>query len=245
MSTSKRIVLTSCLVVALGAAAGGSAGADRTHRHDFEAAALAIPNVAGGHDRAVEMSFDSARARDVRIGGVATTSLTCDRCSGQAISLQVIYLRPGTTFVARNAAIAWAADCTDCSGSALSVQVVVARSAGGVTVANRALAINAGCVLCRTTATAVQVVVVGAAARTLSGPAVARIQALRDQLVAQLRGATASAPVQGRSTTRTGAGAGSTPNALVTAATARLQDVLTTDLAATSASHSIRVRSSG
>jgi hypothetical protein len=244
MTTIKRVVLASCAVLALGATAAGSAGAERTPRHQLEAAALAIPNAAGDHDRAVALRFDTARGHAVQITGTATTSVTCDGCTGDAVTLQVIYLRKGTTFVARNAAVAWAADCTGCSGSALSVQVVIARSAAGVSAANRALALNAGCVRCRTTAAAVQLVFVGAANRSLSAAAVAQLEALRDQLLTHLRSADATAPVRSNSVAGPAGRAVPVRDPSITAATARMQALVTADLHAASARHDIEVKRS-
>jgi hypothetical protein len=247
MTKVKRVLMAACLVIALTAVVAGSAGADRSQRRDFEVAALAIPSATDPHDQAEEIRIDRARAHDVRISGVATTSLTCDACTGHAVAVQVIYSGKATSFVARNVAAVWASRCTGCHGWALSIQIVIARDTTAVSAANRALALNAGCVDCNTAAAAIQVVVVGASGKQLSATAVDRIDALRDDLIARLRSIAATSlgkalPVRRNSVAPAGTPrTAPTADGVVTATTAQIQDVLATDLSATSTSHDIKV----
>jgi hypothetical protein len=240
MTAAKRALVVTCAIVTLGAVLAGSAHADLTPHGTFEAATLAIPTVPGADVQAQEVHVDTAHARHAVVSGVATTSLTCDRCTGRATTLQIVYAKKATTLVAGNIATAWASGCTRCHGWALSLQVVILASARTVTAANRALALNAGCVSCTTRAAAIQIVVVGAPGRYLSGGAIARIVAQRDQLRAQLSSTAAQ-----RVSPRTRAAAANPPDRSGTralaATTARIQDVITADLGATGASHHLKM----
>jgi hypothetical protein len=243
VTTLRRAVFVSCVVITLSAVIEGEAHADRSARANFAATALALPAVAGDNVQAEDVRFNTAHARNVTVAGVATTSLTCDACSGRSVTYQVVYAGTARSLVAGNVATAWASGCTGCHGWALSLQLVILRSARTVTAANRALALNAACVDCATAAAAIQIVVVGPSGRQLSKQAIAAISAQRDQLIAQLTWMSAQpSPLAGkRAVPQAGSGANASTDGALAATTSRIQDVLTADLQAISASHRVKV----
>ncbi len=244
MKRSVRIAAVLGLAVAVGFGVSAAASADQADPHHFAATAVAIPATPGAQAQADTTRFDRAETRTGKVDGVATTSLTCDGCTGKAQTLQVVYLTRNGTFTADNVAAAWASGCTGCAGWSLSLQVVLARATHQVTAANRALALNASCVNCSTAAAAIQIVVVAPSGRRLSPKAIASVYALRQQLVAEL--SASPAPAQAQAQAPGQARAQATPaapstTARVTATTNQIQSVLSADLQATSASHDVKV----
>jgi hypothetical protein len=243
VTTLKRAIFVSCVVITLSAVIEGEANADRSERAQFAATALALPAAAGDGVQAEDARFATAHARKVTVAGVATTSLTCDACTGQSVTYQVVYAGTAGSVVAGNVATAWASGCTGCHGWALSLQLVIATSARSVTAANRALALDAACAGCATAAAAIQIVVVGAPGRRLSKQAIAAINAQRDQLIARLTSMSAQpSPAAGkRAVPQASPRADAATDGALAAATARIEDVLTSDLRASSSSHQLRV----
>jgi hypothetical protein len=218
---------------------GGSAGSD------LEAASVAIPGTPGAAAQDDSTLYRHTALRSVRADAVATASTTCNGCGAQAATLQVVYARNARTLTADTVAAAWST-CTGCHAVALSLQIVVTRSPGIVTAANRALALNAACIGCSTRAAAIQIIVVSPSGRDLSFASRVRSEALRDQLLAQLR-AQPSAQVAGpagRVAGNAAVAAGNAPAvpAAIMTTTQEIQATVAADLAATSASHDIQLR---
>lgn len=214
----------------------GSTAADPPSRHDFTAAAVAIPVVPGSNADDNAIRFETAHGRSAKIDGVATASLGCAGCSAHAFTVQVVYAPRSRDVIADNVATAWASQCAGCSGWAVSLQIVVARSPDAVTAANRALSFTTVCDHCNVKAVAAQIVVIAATDRQLTPDQVDAIQALSNRFVGVL---TPPAP------TRTGVyAAQATPNQAansITATTNQIQTMVATSLHATSVTHSIAV----
>jgi len=115
---------------------------------------------------------------EVKTDAVATASVECAGCHGDARTVQVVDARSSAALRADNVATAWSR-CTDCGATAVSVQLVVAARSTEVTANNRALAVNAACSRCGTAAAAYQLVVVAPGSVDLRG--------LRAQLRAWVR----------------------------------------------------------
>jgi hypothetical protein len=238
----RRGATLACVLAVLGVASSTVAEAEwgSDNRGNFEAASAAIPAQPG--DTSDDLSSHVVRmaGRSVRASAVATSSATCDGCTGNAVTVQVIYARKVSTLAIDNVAAAWAS-CSACQGSALSLQVVIARKVGIVRANNRSLAVNANCMGCRTAAAAVQIVAISPSNRELSQAALGQINALRDQLLAQLK---AQVTPTGRKAFMFGRAAPVTPAAqtALTATTKRIQSIVTADLGATSASQDVKVQ---
>jgi hypothetical protein len=144
-----------------------------------------------------DVAFDESRVRgqDVKADAVATTSATCDGCTGDSTTLQVLYLPRSESARLDNTATAWAQACSDCTATALSVQVVVLRGGPFAVPNNRALAVSAACEGCRVAAAAFQLVVVGDRAKALSPEALAELRAWVDEQSAALRAALVATPL--------------------------------------------------
>lgn len=172
--------------------------------HTYQNAATAIPAATGASASDLSSKVYKVAAGAVRGSAVATASITCDGCSADAVTMQVLYARTVRTISVNNVAAAWAA-CTGCQGSALSLQIVLARSAGQVVANNRSLALNASCQGCHTAAAAVQIVLISPGQSRLSdamiGSLIAFRQQLHDELVASLAMTSAPAPVPSRPVT--------------------------------------------
>lgn len=143
-----------------------------------------------------DVAFDESRVRgpEVKVDAVATTSATCDGCTGDSTTLQVLYLPRSDRARLDNTATAWTQGCTACTGTALSVQVVVLRGRPVAVPNNRALAVTAGCVGCGAAAAAFQLVVVADRARALSPEAMAELRAWVDEQAAALHATVPAAP---------------------------------------------------
>lgn len=133
----------------------------------------------------------ATRERDVDADASGTSSATCDGCTAESATLQVLYVARARAARLDNAAVAWTQACTGCASTSLSVQVVVVRGRPTVVPNNRALALNAGCTSCRTTAAAYQVVVVADRARRLSAASLAELRAWFEDQAAQVRASVA------------------------------------------------------
>jgi hypothetical protein len=169
--------------------------------------ASAHPGTAGTRTRDVAVHVDQVSGVSTRAATTATASAICTGCSGDAVSLQVLYLDAAPSARLDNVAVAWAQGCAWCGASAVSVQVVVVTGAGVRVPGNRALALNASCYRCRTTSAAYQLVVGGAGSARLSSAALDslrqwatdRVGVLRETRDASLQ---LARTVQGRALTR-------------------------------------------
>lgn len=235
-----RTVVACTAVTAATLTVAGSTSADPPPRHDFVAAALAIPSTPGTDTDDNTTKFETAHGHSAKIDGVATTSLNCNGCSGHAFTVQVAYVRRPRAVVADNVATAWASGCVRCDGWAVSLQIVVARSVRAVTAANRALAFTADCGQCDVKAVAIQIVVIAAPERELTSGQTDDIQALCDKLVAGLTPSASPAKAGVHGTPQT---APDQSTATITAATEHIQAIAATSLRATSATHAVAVRS--
>ncbi len=155
-------------VLLAGATGSSSAAHPDTGRRDLDLVASAQPSAA--LPAVVDDAFAavSSRNRDVKADASATSSATCDGCSGDSAALQVVYVARAGQAQLDNAAIAWAKECQSCSATALSVQVVVLRGLPAAIPNNRAMAVNAACEGCRSSSLAFQLVVMDEHARRLS-----------------------------------------------------------------------------
>lgn len=234
-----RVAVVCAGLTAASVAVAGSTSADSPPRHDFMAAALAIPSTPGTNADDAVTRFGSAHGHDAEVKGVATTSLTCDGCSGHAVNLQVVYAHKPFALTADNVATAWAANCTGCRGWALSLQIVVARSPRALIAANRAVAFTVGCQHCDLKAAAVQIAVIAPSERQLTWRQIDSVQALCNQLVAALNSDAGAAPMI-RNESRTAAVP--TRSATITATTQDIQSVVASALGATSATHRVSVQ---
>ncbi len=235
------IVLAAVAAVVTVSGSSVAGADDGPSRSDVETASVAIPGTPGANAQDESTRYRRANSRAVRADSVATATSDCDGCSASAVTLQIVYAHNARTLTADNVATAWST-CTNCSATALSVQVVISRQAGTITAANRSLALNAVCVGCETTAAAIQIVIVSPHPREPSRSALARSEALRDQLQAQLHPASRAHLAQ--PTTPTGRAAPTTtpvPPAMTTT-TEQIQSILAADLRATSARHDIQLR---
>jgi hypothetical protein len=225
-------------VVIVGAASASDWPPRRAH---LEATALAIPGQPGAVIQEQTIRDDETRAGNLKIDGVATSSLTCDGCSAQSVTQQVIYSRGARSLTADNVATAWATTCTGCSGWALSLQVVVARTGDAVAANNRSFSANVTCVQCSTSSLAVQIVIVSPTARRLSRAAHAQLDQLRQQLISQLTTTPPPPAAASRAATPNAAPAPAAGTGNLTATAVKIQSVLSTDLHATSARHDVKV----
>ena len=122
-------------------------------------------------------------SRDVTARSAAVTRTTCDGCTSQAVTLQVVMVRNSQHLTVENVANAWSS-CRDCGSTSISVQVVVAVGTQGLHAINSAAAVNTECTGCRTTALAFQFALVSD-----SGPEVAQTgRDLVRQVQAELAG---------------------------------------------------------
>ncbi|MGX7677601.1 hypothetical protein ACSMXN_01745 [Jatrophihabitans sp. DSM 45814] len=247
MNRSRRLLRAGVILISValvGVTVAGAADAQfGSYNRNLEAASAAIPAQAGDSLNDVSMHVEHPSGRTLRASAVATSSLTCDGCHANAVTLQVIYSRGVRALQADNVAAAWSS-CTGCQGSALSLQVVIARRAGTVVAGNRSLAVNATCVNCLTAAAAVQIVVISNSQRELSKQALAQIVALRDQLNAQLQAQITPAPpapAAAQSARLLPLAAPMVKNSLA-AGVGQIQKVLLTDLHATLGSQDIQLR---
>ena len=233
------IALAAAAVVVTLSASTVAGADDGPSRSDLETASVAIPGTPGANAQDESTLYRRANSHAVRADSVATATSDCDGCSASAITLQIVYAHNARALTADNVATAWST-CTNCRATALSVQVVIGRQAGMITAANRSLALNAACVGCETTAAAIQIILVSPSLREPSGSALARSEALRDELEAQLH--LAPRARSARPATPTGRAAPTAPvPPAISATTEQIQSILSADLGAISARHDIQL----
>jgi hypothetical protein len=162
------------LLVLCGSAsqAGGASGPVR-----IDLTASAQPQSAAGPTNTVAFRVSSPHDVSAHVATTATASSICSGCSGQAISVQVLYLDHAPAATLDNVAVAWDQKCTTCRATAVSVQVVMARGKGTLTPNNRALAVDASCAACAARAAAFQIVVTGPGQSPMSGAALRQLRA--------------------------------------------------------------------
>lgn len=182
-------------------------------------------------------------AVEADLSATADAPTDCDRCTSQAVTMQLTYADRAVAVRADNAAAAWSTKCVRCAGWALSLQVVVVRDAAQVRANNRALAVTAACRRCRAGAAAVQVVVGTPSPGRLTNKAVAEIRRLRAELLRKLKATTtASAPRVGGARHSSPPAADAATVAALDATARRIEEVTGADLHATSARYDVRVR---
>ena len=188
-------------------------------------------------------------ARVVNVDAAATASSTCDGCSGDAVTLQIVYLRHARDMTVENLASA-TSSCVGCASSALSVQVVIGRTPQVLTANNRSMAVNTFCTGCTTTAAAYQFVLVSNSQRDLSRNGRVLVAQVRDemaQLLVMRRSVTAAAPLTTQAVPDASAPE-APPNdeqdlrAALEVSGDRLQSVLASDLGATLAKRQLDVQ---
>lgn len=174
--------------------AGGPTQADRTSDNwdrpsrgrELDAVSSAQPSTADPHVRDTARVFVDTRSRSAKADATATSSATCDGCTGEATTVQVVHVdRRRARAAADNVASAWAS-CSGCSASAVSVQVVVTSSRHPVRANNRAIALNSSCSSCSTSAAALQFVVSGGSGRELSATARDLVAQVEEELADRL-----------------------------------------------------------
>lgn len=152
-------VLAVVLVLSASGAHAGGAAPTGTTRIDL--ATSANPHAAGLPVVDKEVHADGVLWAGSDAATTATASAVCTRCSGKAISVQVLYVgsTPGLTL--DNVAVAWTQRCRSCHATSVSLQVAVVTGAHALTTSNRALGVNAACRHCRASAAAYQLVMAG------------------------------------------------------------------------------------
>jgi hypothetical protein len=141
-------------------------------------------------------AFKRTNKKRVKADASATASAGCPGCTGNATTVQVVYMKRAKNATVDNVATAWSS-CERCTSTSVSVQVIVARPSTTLVPRNRALAVNASCRNCSSTAIAYQVVVLTKNVRSMSREEQHRLQAFVDQL-------RANAGREVRTTTRSG-----------------------------------------
>lgn len=200
---SRRTVVAHALLgaVLLAGTAQASPGESSRARHDtdprnLDLTASSHPSTANPVVSDVAYAVASARERDVKADNTATSSATCDGCTADSASLQILYVARAGQAQLDNSATAWNQACVGCATTALSVQVVVLRGVPTITPNNRAFAVNAACDTCRSTSAAYQLVVVADRARRLSDASVAELRSWFDEQAALLRAPVAVPPAE-------------------------------------------------
>jgi len=152
---------------------------------DFDLVASANPGTTGSTDTDRTAMVERARGKRVQADAVASATATCDSCTGTAAAVQVVYVNKAKKGTADNVATAWSS-CSNCRATSVSVQIVVVRPGTTITARNRALAVNVACSGCTTAAIAVQFVVVTSKHRAFSRQGRQQLEALANELQAQL-----------------------------------------------------------
>ena len=231
------LTLAATVIVPTVTASARSSSDDWAATRSLEAAALAIPSAVNPAAADESKHVTGTIARAVRVAGSSGAPVTCDHCTGRALTLQFVYAYGASEVTADNAASAWASGCRYCAGWAVSLQIVVVRSTAAVTAGNRALAVNASCAFCRSAAAAVQLVVVVPSDRTMTNDGVAQLMSLRDELLREL-----PAPPLMPGSFSPSARAARSATAAITATAVRIQSLVSSELHATAARHDVRVR---
>ena len=172
-------------------------------------------------------------ARVITVDSAATASSACDGCTGDAVTLQIVYLRHARDMTVENLASAMSS-CVGCASSALSVQVVIGQTPQVLTANNRSMAVNSSCTGCTTTAAAYQFVLVSNSQRDLSRQGRALVAQIRDEMEQLLSARQVPQVSQPDSTERLRAALESSGN--------RLQAVLAADLKARPAKRQLDLR---
>ena len=188
MTIRQRLQATVLIASLVVSAAGGSSMLRYRSGQDFDLVASANPATPQSSDADRTAMYERAGGKRTQADAVASASATCDSCTGTATAVQVIYFGKARKGTADNMATAWSS-CRNCGAISVSVQVVVVRPGTNVTARNRALAVNASCAGCSTAAVAVQFVVVTNKHKAFSRNGRAQLEALANQLEAELRGA--------------------------------------------------------
>ncbi|MET9316644.1 hypothetical protein ABZX12_32895 [Kribbella sp. NPDC003505] len=174
------------VIASLLASATGTAGMVTFRKgQDLDLVASANPGTPGGSDTDRTAMVERARGKRVQADAVASASATCDGCRGTAAAVQVIYVNKAKKPTADNLANAWSS-CSNCRATSVSVQVVVIRPGTTLAARNRAFAVNASCSGCTSAAVAVQFVVVTSKHRAFSRQGRQQLEALANELQAQL-----------------------------------------------------------
>lgn len=176
----RRVAVVLAAVLATGALASASSGADGRHdRLDLTSIAISTSAQPQVRDNAFDSERLHGRTSDAETS--ATANAECDGCTATATTLGIVYVDGGRAANLDNVATAWDS-CTDCTTASVSVQVVVVRRAQQVTANNRALALNVACQSCRSSAAAYQIVLLEPHGKRLSGN---DVQALQNWVQAQ------------------------------------------------------------
>lgn len=190
---SRLAIATVAGVLLLAAPASQAGGATVTAPVSVDLTASSQPHAGYVPDTDLAFHVDVEQGVGTHAATTATASAICPGCSGQAVSLQVLYLDQAPTSTLDNVAVAWDQGCTLCTATAVSVQVVVVNVKGPLTVNNRALALDAACKWCRARSGAYQVVVSGSAGSRLSDAALSSLKAWAIQRARLLRDPSTSA----------------------------------------------------
>jgi hypothetical protein len=178
-------------------------------------------------------------ARVVTADAAATASSTCDGCTGEAVTLQIVYLRHARDMTVENLASA-TSSCVGCASSALSVQVVIGRTPQVLVANNRSMAVNTSCTGCTTTAAAYQFVLVSDSQRDLSHQGRAMVAQIRDEMAQLL--SERQPPTQIRATQETQEDRTHRLRAALESSGERMQAVLAGDLDARPAKRQLDLR---
>jgi Fe-S cluster biogenesis protein NfuA len=178
------------LVLDLAVTTGTSATTATPHigGRNLDAASSAQPSPSNQTVTDYAARVRTSDRKNIKGDAVATASATCDGCSGQASTVQILYL--SGTGVARvdNVAAAWS-QCSSCSSRAVSVQLVLLNSPATIVANNRSLALNQACTGCRSAAAAYQLVISNA-----SWPLSSSLRTRLDQWAANQRAALDTGP---------------------------------------------------
>ncbi|HEY9376702.1 MAG TPA: hypothetical protein VIQ02_06365 [Jiangellaceae bacterium] len=177
------------MALAIGISSSGAAtfGGPHRKREDIDLLSSAHPGPPNPDvsDAAVDTKGQS-HARQVKADASAVATATCDGCTGDATTLQVLVVRRAEAAYVDNVATAWSS-CVDCGAISLSVQVILLYKSPMLTANNRASAVNAGCEQCTSTAVAYQLVVETDSPRGLSRAEREALEAWVEEQAALLR----------------------------------------------------------
>lgn len=193
-SVAAYVVLGGILLATVGPTSG--AAHPERDRRSLDTTSSAHPSSVRPAVRDDAFAEGATRDREVEADATGTSSATCDGCTAESTTLQVLYVSRARAARLDNAAVAWTQTCRECTATSLSVQVVVLRGRPTVVPNNRALALNAACAACRTASAAFQLVVVADQADRLSEQSLAELRAWFDDQAALLR-ASVAAPAAG------------------------------------------------
>ncbi|MEU4295478.1 hypothetical protein AB0E63_45285 [Kribbella sp. NPDC026596] len=94
---------------------------------DAVASATATCDSCTGTAVAVQVIYVS-KAKKGTADNLANAWSSCSNCKATSVSVQVVVVRPGTTLITRNRALAVNASCSGCTTAAIAVQFVVVTS---------------------------------------------------------------------------------------------------------------------